>query len=123
MFFDLLLFAANEAADGGKTPDGGAPGWNFLMPLLLILPIFYFLMIRPMRKQESERQKLISGIKKNDEVLTQSGIIATFISASDTDDEVVLRIDDGTRVRMLKSSIVSNRTAEKELKAQKEQPK
>ena len=35
----------------------------------------------------------------------------------------VVRIDDGMRVRMLKSSIVSNRTAEKELKAQKEQPK
>jgi preprotein translocase subunit YajC len=121
MFFNLLLFAVDEAA--GKNSDSTAPGWNLLMPLLLIAPLAYILLLRPMRKQEQERQKLISGIKKNDEVLTNSGIIATFISASDTDDEVVLKLDDGTRVRMLKSSIMSNRTAEKELKAQKEQPK
>jgi preprotein translocase subunit YajC len=121
MFLNLLLFAVDEAA--GKNPDSGAPTWNLLMPLALILPLFFLLIIRPMRKQEQERQKLLSGIKKNDEVLTSSGIIATFVSASETDDEVVLKLDDGTRVRMLKSSIVTNLTAQKELKAQKEQPK
>src|SRR5262249_15159337 len=101
MFFNLLLFAFYDSAHGGKTPEGGAPFWIQFGPLLLILPLFYLLMIRPMRRQEQDRQKLISGVKKNDEVLTNSGIIATFISASDTDDEVVLKLDDGTRVRML----------------------
>jgi preprotein translocase subunit YajC len=123
MFYDLLLFAQNAADGGAKATDNGDAMWRMLFPLLLILPLFYLLMIRPMRKQEQERQKLISGVKKDDEVLTSSGIVAKFISASDTDDEVVLKLDDGTRIRMLKSSIVSNRTAEKELKAQKEQPK
>jgi preprotein translocase subunit YajC len=122
MLINLLLFAVDEAANSGQKPEG-APIWGTLLPLLPILVIFYFLMIRPMRRQEQERQKLISGIKKNDEVLTSSGIIATFISASDTDDEVVLRIDDSTRVRMLKSSIVTNLTAQKEAKAQKDQQK
>jgi preprotein translocase subunit YajC len=121
MLLNWLLFAADEPA--GKNPEGGAPGWNMFMPLILILPLAYLLLLRPMRRQEQERQKLLGGIKKDDEVLTTSGIVAKFISASDTDDEVVLKLDDGTRIRMLKSSIVSNRTAEKELKAQKEQAK
>ena len=58
-------------------------------------------------------------------VLTSAGIYGTVISASETEDEVVVKVDDNTRLRMLKSSVVRNMTREEEAaqaaKEQKEQ--
>ena len=113
MFASLLLFAEGEA---GKQE---APGWTSLVPFLLILPVLYLLMIRPMRKQEQQRQTLISQLKKNDKVVTSAGIIGTVVAISDTEDEVTVKVDDNTRLKMIKSSIARNVTAEEALKAQK----
>src|SRR5207302_2061833 len=75
----LLVFAEN-------TPDPGASTSNplsMLFPFLLIIPLFYFLMIRPARRQEKERQSLIGNTKKNDKVLTSSGIFGTVVQFGD----------------------------------------
>ena len=113
MFAVFWLFAEGEA---GKQE---APGWTSLVPFLLILPVLYLLMIRPMRKQEQQRQSLISQLKKNDKVVTSAGIIGTVVGVSDTEDEVTVKVDDNTRLKMIKSSIARNVTAEEALKAQK----
>jgi preprotein translocase subunit YajC len=116
----LLLFAQQEGQEGGDDKPQN-PGGGMSQMLLLMLPIivlFYFLMIRPMRKQEAQRKALASSIKKNDKVLTQSGIIGWVQTISDTDDEVVIRIEDNVKVRMLKGSIVQNLTAQEDLAKQ-----
>src|SRR6516162_1933710 len=119
----LALFADGDG-DGGGQQQNQSPGGGFLgmLPFLLRMGfLFYFLMIRPMRKQEAQRKALASNIKKNDKVLTQSGIIGWVQNFSDTDDEVVIRIEDNVKVRMLKSAIVQNLTQQEELaKQQKE---
>jgi preprotein translocase subunit YajC len=118
MFAQLLLWAVNPAP-GNPTPNpnqGGDPGqmlYTFL-PLILIFILGYFLMIRPMRKQEADRKAMASNLRKNDKVLTAAGIYGTVIQASDTEDEVVVKVDDNTRLRMLKSSVVRNMTREEE---------
>jgi preprotein translocase subunit YajC len=130
MLWQLLLFAQDTAQGaaqgttqpGGSAPSGGGDPMLFLMlPAILILG--YFLLVRPARRQEQERNKLITNLKKNDEVLTVAGIIGTVVSVSETEDEVVVRLDDHTRVRMVKSSIMKNLTAEKALKEPKEPKK
>jgi preprotein translocase subunit YajC len=77
--------------------------------------------MRPMRRQEAERKAMASNVKKNDKVLTAAGIYGTVVSVSDTEDEVTVRVDDNTRLRMLKSSIIRNITREEEAAKPKEQ--
>jgi preprotein translocase subunit YajC len=76
----------------------------------------YFLLFRPVQKQERERKALVSALKKNDKVLTSGGIIGIVAAIKEKDDEVQLRIDDSSnvRLRVTKSSIVRvlNRDAE-----------
>src|SRR4051794_39957492 len=113
MFLALILLAADEQP---------APSpWGMLLPLLPIAVLFYFLMLRPMRRQEAERQALVTNLQKNDKVITSAGIIGTVVSVRDKEDEVVVKVDDNVRLRMLKSSITRNVTKEEALKQAKEQ--
>jgi preprotein translocase subunit YajC len=103
-------------ADGsGSTPDegkGGAPGWSGLLPFLAIPILFWFLLMRPMRRQEAQRNALIGSLKKNDKVVTTSGLIGWVVSVAEKEDEVVVRLDDNVKVRMLKSAIAQNLSAQ-----------
>jgi preprotein translocase subunit YajC len=125
MFAHLLLLLADTAPSGGGSPPpgGGDPlgGMGMIIPMILIFVVGYFLIMRPMRRQEAERKAMASNVKKNDKVLTAAGIYGTVVAVSDTEDEVTVRVDDNTRLRMLKSSIVRNITREEEAAKPKEQ--
>ena len=91
-----------------QTP-AGAGGGNVTQLLFMVgfmFFIFYFIVIRPQRRREGERVEMLSKIKKNDHVLTTGGIYGTVMNVKD--DEVALRIDDSSnvRVRFSRSSIV-----------------
>jgi preprotein translocase subunit YajC len=100
----LILFA-QEAPDG--KPDGFFNLQNPLPFMLVIMALFFFLIILPsQRRQKKEREQIMSNLKKNDEVITSSGIIGIIANVKDNADEVTLKIDDNARLRVLKSSIV-----------------
>ncbi len=95
------------------------PEW----PLLLggIFFIFYFVVLRPQkRRQEKERLEQQNLLNKNDKVITTAGIYGTIVAVSDKEDEVTVKVDDNTRLKMLKASIMRNITREETLKAEKE---
>ena len=79
-----------------------------LITLLPIMLLFYLLILRPGKRQEQERQAMLSAIKKNDKVVTSGGLIGTVAAIKDNEDEVTLRVDDSSnvRLRVTKSSIV-----------------
>lgn len=74
-----------------------ATGSSFL-PLLIIIVIFYFLVIRPQQKQAKAHAKMISELVKGDKIITQGGLICEVVKAEDTfikvkiNDEVVAKI-------------------------------
>lgn len=74
-----------------------------LLPLALIFIIFYFLLIRPQKQKEKEHQRMISGVNKNDEIVTLSGIHGTVVNVKDK--TVILRIDDNVKMEIEKNSI------------------
>ena len=122
MFAHLLILAQGTAPGGGAPPSGDPlGGMGMIIPMILIFVVGYFLIMRPMRRQEAERKAMASNVKKNDKVLTAAGIYGTVVAVSDTEDEVTVRVDDNTRLRMLKSSIVRNITREEEAAKPKEQ--
>jgi preprotein translocase subunit YajC len=77
---------------------------NMLIPLVLMGAVFYFLLIRPQQKQAKEHQKLLAGLKKGDEVVTQGGVIGTVHAVEDR--TVTLDVGAGTKVRVLKANVV-----------------
>jgi preprotein translocase subunit YajC len=119
MFFALQLLA-DAAGDQPQAQPAGS-----IIPMLaigMVFVLFYFFMIRgPMKRQEQERQSLLAGLKKNDEVVTSGGVIGVVANISDGD-EVTLKVDESSNVRMrvLKSSILRNLSKEKLAKEQKE---
>ena len=114
MIYALILLAEGEAAN----PPG--PGLFQFLPFIAVALVFYLFLIRPMKRQEQERQKLASNIKKNDKVLTNAGIYGTITDISETDDEITVRVADNVRIKMTKSSVHRNLTNEEAAKQAKE---
>jgi len=115
----LIQLLAEAPAEGGPSSGSGLTG--MLLPMVAIAVLFWFLMIRPMRKQEQERQSLLSTMKKNDKVVTSGGLIGIIASIKEKEDEVTLKVDESSnvRVRVTKGSIVRILSGE-EPKEQKE---
>jgi preprotein translocase subunit YajC len=101
----LALHVLLAQADGAQPPQGGGQLLTF-MPLVLIVILGYFLLMRPMRKQQREQQNMLAALKKNDKVITSGGLIG--IVANVKDDEVTLKVDESSnvRLRVTKNSIV-----------------
>ncbi len=101
-----LAFAAGESSG---SPLGGL--WSFL-PIILIFPIFYFLVIMPQQKQRKKHQAMLNDLKSGDRVVTTSGIIGTIVSVDK--DAIVLQVAPNVKIRMVKGSVSELRTEEKE---------
>jgi preprotein translocase subunit YajC len=70
---------------------------------VMIIGIFYFLIIRPQQQQQKKAKELVDNLKKNDEVITSSGIHGTVVIVKEK--TVVVRVDEGTRIEFLKDHI------------------
>ena len=97
----LALAFAQGASD--QAPQAGSSPLINLLPIAIIFIIFYFLLIRPQKKNQQEHAKMLDGLGKNDEVVTAGGIYGTIVNIQDN--VVTLRIDDNTRIKVQKSSI------------------
>lgn len=81
---------------------GGSNLINFL-PMLLIIVVFYFFMIRPQMKKAKDHKKYIEEIKKGDRIITSSGIHGKIIEMNDT--TFLIEVESGTKIRFEKSAI------------------
>jgi preprotein translocase subunit YajC len=102
MIHQLIALVVQEPTDKAS------PQGDWMLPFLMIAIVgaFFVIVILPARRREKkEREDILSKMKKNDEVLTASGIIG--IVAMIKDDEVVLKVDESSnvRIRVLKSAI------------------
>ncbi len=88
-----------------ETPSTWATLGTFL-PFLLLIPIFYFLMYRPQKKQEKETAQMRNNLTIGDEVVTIGGIMGRVVKVKD--DYVVIETgSDRTKIKFRKSAIGS----------------
>ncbi len=88
------------------SPAGGGSGLITMLPILLILPVMYFLMIRPQQKRQKQWQEMLSGIKSGDRITTTGGIRGTILSIKD--DAIIIKVaPDGIKMEVAKGSIAS----------------
>jgi preprotein translocase subunit YajC len=76
-----------------------------LLPFLLIILVFYFLILRPQQKRQKERQKLLESIKKGDKVITSGGLHGTIEGLEDK--TVLLKIADNIKVKVERSAVTT----------------
>lgn len=70
------------------------------LPLIAIAAAAYLLLFRPERERMKKQQELLSAIKKNDRVVTSSGIYGTVASVDREADRVTLKIDDSSNAKL-----------------------
>ena len=99
-----IAFAQGTGTDGGQASQANPIAT--LIPIGLMIVIFYFLLIRPQQKKEKDRKKMISDIKEGDRVLTVGGMYG-IVSDFKDDNTVVLKVSGNTKIEFAKSSIQS----------------
>ena len=77
---------------------------EMLIPMALMFGAFYFLLIRPQRKKQNDHRMLIDELQKGDKVITIGGIYGE-IDAVD-EQELILRVEDGNKLKLLRTSIM-----------------
>lgn len=85
-------------------PQGGsASPWGTLIMFAAIFAIFYFLLIRPQRKQQKEHEAMVAGLQKGDDVVTLGGIIGRIIHVDE--DRVTIKTADDTRLEVERGKV------------------
>jgi preprotein translocase subunit YajC len=74
------------------------------LPLILIFAIMYLLLIRPQQKKMKEHQRMVEGLRRGDQVVTQGGLIGKVAKVKD-DNEIEVELAEGVKVRVVKSTI------------------
>ncbi len=98
-FLTALFFPLVVLAESSQTSFAG------FIPLILLVLIFYFLLIRPQQKRAKEHKALLVDLKKGDEVLTNGGVLAKITSVDKDDTFVMLEISKGIEVKVQKQAI------------------
>lgn len=85
--FSSIAYAMAPAG-GGAGEAGAASMASSLMPILLIIGVFYFLLIRPQQKKQKDHQAMLSNLKKGDPVVTSGGLYGRVVEI-DTEKAVI----------------------------------
>ena len=88
----------------GAPPQGGAPAWVQFVPFALVLGIFYFVILLPMKRKQQKVDSFLSSLKVGDRVVTSGGMFGSITEISDQ--AVQLQIADKVRVRISRNAIV-----------------
>jgi preprotein translocase subunit YajC len=89
---------AYAAAQGAAGAPEASPMWSFVVPMIFMVVIFYFLLIRPQQRKAKEHKALLENLKKGDRVITNGGLIGTIINIEDP--LVVIEVADKVRVEV-----------------------
>jgi preprotein translocase subunit YajC len=100
MFFLLALL---------QTAAAPAPAGSFLtglLPIVLMVAIFYFLVFMPMRRQQKNQKEMIKSLQAGQTVVTSGGIVGTIVAVND--DTLILRVKpDNLKLQVARSAVTS----------------
>ena len=86
---------------------GGTPGGDIIsmiLPLVMIMGVFWFLLIRPQQKRQKEHQQLISKVARGDTIVTSGGLIGRVSKVVD-ERELLVEVGENVKVRVVRSAI------------------
>ncbi len=99
-FFISDAMAEGAAAAGSQ--DGSLLG---MLPILLIMVLFYFMLIRPQTKRAKEHKNMVGALSKGDELVTNGGLLGRVREVGDS--FLTVEIADGIEVKVQKQSVAT----------------
>ena len=105
---------------------GSASMMSLMLPLVLMIAVMYFLMIRPENKRKKQAEEMRNSLKKGDQITTIGGIIGKIVQV--TDETIIIETsDDRVRMELTKWAVSTNNSnppadAKKGKKTEKEEP-
>ena len=107
IFLGIKAFADLPAV--APTPQQAPPTWMQFVPLVFILVVMYFVVLRPQAKKQKETESFLSALRVGDQVVTQSGILGRITSLSDS--IATLEIANQVQMKILRSHILMSQAA------------
>jgi preprotein translocase subunit YajC len=99
----MLNFLILQAA---QTPGSGISALGQAIPIILMIAIFYFLVFRPMQRQQRNQKEMVKSLQNGQTVVTSGGIIGTIVAVND--DTLILRIKpDNLKLQVARSAVTS----------------
>ena len=98
MNLSVILALAPQGQPGQAPP----PAWTSLVPLVLLVVVFYFILIRPQQKKAREQAEMLKSVRPGDRVMTSGGILGVVVSVKEK--SISLRSADA-KMEVAKSSI------------------
>jgi preprotein translocase subunit YajC len=97
------MFVTEAFAQTAATP-GAGDFMTMIVPLIAIMGVFYFLMIRPQQRKMKEHQEMLTKVSKGDTVVTNGGLIGKVVRVVD-DSEILVEVGENIKVRVLKAGL------------------
>ncbi len=91
-------------------PQQGQGGIMSFLPLIAIVVVFYFFMIRPQMKKAKDQKKYIEALKKGDKILTIGGIYGKIVEVRE-DATFIMETEDGSRMKISKNAVSNDATS------------
>ncbi len=103
----LLNFFIADAWAAGGPPAAGNPqgGLGSLVIMVLFVAFTFFILIRPQQKRAKEHRKMVEGLKKGDEVVTNGGLLGRITDLGDN--FVRIKVADGVEVKVQRQSVAA----------------
>jgi preprotein translocase subunit YajC len=98
----MMFSVAGAVFAMGMNVEGGSPLLQ-IVPFILILAIFYFIILLPSKRKQQKVQEFLENLKENDRVITTSGIYGQI--ARINGDKVQLQVADKVRIDVSKAAI------------------
>lgn len=99
----LSEFTRPEFWAMGAPPDGGGSVWLQLVPFVMILGIFYFIILLPMKRRQKKVEEFQASLKVGDRVVTTGGLYGQITKLNER--TVQLQVADKVRIEVAKASI------------------
>ena len=98
LFVVVPVFA--QAGGGPRPQPGGLELLLTYLPMLLVVVVAWLLLYRPERERQRRHQELLASLKKNDRVVTTSGIYGIVANVDRENDRVALKVDEAANVKI-----------------------
>lgn len=103
-FAGLLMALTPSSSESGG-------GMITLLPIIAMVAIIYFLLIRPQQKEHKRHQAMISTLKKGDEVITAGGVYGRITALNE--EKITLKVSDNTKIVVERGKIAQVREGSK----------
>jgi preprotein translocase subunit YajC len=101
---DVQAYASELIVAMGTPPQGAPSPWVQFIPFILILAIFYFIILLPMRRRQQKVQAFLSALKVGDRVVTSGGIYGSITKLGEQ--SVQLQVANNVRVEVSRAAII-----------------